>query len=60
MIDPTYNKAEIKANPVWHVAWIMSECLNDSSPIGWSKYISTAEQLKRSRMLRGTRKNFKK
>ena len=45
MTDPTYNKDEIKANPVWHVAWVLSEIQNDGAPMGWSKYIYTAECL---------------
>jgi hypothetical protein len=32
-------------NPVWDVAWTLSEILNDNAPIGWSRYISTAELL---------------
>ena len=34
--DPTYVKEEIEANPEWHVAWVLSEILNDNAPIGWS------------------------
>jgi hypothetical protein len=45
MRDPTYVKADIEANPVWDLAFVLSEILNDGAPIGWSKYISTAECL---------------
>lgn len=45
MTDPTYNIDEIKKNPVWHVAWVLSEIQNDDAPIGWSKKIPTAEHL---------------
>jgi hypothetical protein len=43
--DPTYKKAEIEANPKWHLAWVLSEIQNDSAPIGWSRYIWIAECL---------------
>ena len=45
MNDPTYVKDEIEANPEWHVAWVLSEIQNDNAPIGWSKYILTAQCL---------------
>lgn len=45
MPDPTYVKEEIEANPVWQVAWVLSEIENDGAPIGWSKYIGTAKCL---------------
>ena len=45
MMDPTYNPDEIKSSPVWYAAWVMSECLNDSAPIGWSNYIWVAEKM---------------
>lgn len=45
MSDPTYSKAEIEANPVWHIAWVLSEIRNDSAPLGWGSYITTAECL---------------
>lgn len=45
MTDPTYDLDEIKADPKWHVAYVLSEILNDKAPIGWSKYISSAECL---------------
>lgn len=43
--DPTYIKDEIEANQEWHVAWVLSEILNDNAPIGWSRYIGTAQCL---------------
>ncbi len=45
MTDPTYSKTEINANKVWKTAFIISECLNDAAPIGWSKYIWVAEAI---------------
>lgn len=45
MPDPTYDKKAIKKNKVWYVAFVLSEIMNDEAPIGWSKYISTAEHL---------------
>jgi hypothetical protein len=45
MNDPTYVKTEIEANPVWELAWTLSEIMNDGAPIGWSKYIFAAECL---------------
>ena len=45
MDDPTYDMQEIKKNPAWHVAWVISEIQNDKAPIGWSKYIFDAECL---------------
>lgn len=45
MADPTYNKEEIAANPVWELAFSLSEIENDIAPIGWGRYISTASCL---------------
>lgn len=45
MQDPTYDKIEINANPVWQLAFSISEIQNDNAPIGWSKYISLAKCL---------------
>jgi hypothetical protein len=45
MNDPTYVKAEIDKNPVWELAFTLSEIKNDNAPIGWSKYIFLAECL---------------
>lgn len=44
-VDPTYNQTEIRANPEWDLAFVLSEIRNDDAPIGWSKYISTARSL---------------
>ena len=55
MSDPTYVTADIEKNPVWHAAFILSECLNDGAPIGWGRYIFVAEALEKSGLLaRGT------
>ncbi len=45
MNDPTYNRKEIDKHLIWKMAFIMSECLNDNAPLGWSKYIYVAEQV---------------
>lgn len=45
MNDPTYNKEEINNNPVWELAFTLSEIRNDNAPIGWGLYIFTAECL---------------
>ena len=45
MNDPTYAKSEINADPVWQLAFSLSEIQNDNAPIGWSKYIYVAECL---------------
>lgn len=44
--DPTYNMDEIRANPEWHIAWAISEGLNDNAPIGWSRYIPAVQALR--------------
>jgi hypothetical protein len=45
MIDPTFVREEIEANPVWQLAFSLSEIQNDNAPIGWSRYIYIAECL---------------
>ena len=45
MNDPTYDKKEIEANPVWHLAWFISELVNDLAPVGWGRYIKIARAL---------------
>ena len=45
MADPTYDLKVINANPIWELAFSLSEIRNDNSPIGWGTYISTAECL---------------
>jgi len=42
--DPTYDPAEIQANPVWERAFRLSELENDYAPLGWSQYLERAEQ----------------
>jgi len=42
MIDPTYIKTEINANPIWKFAFELSELDNDIAPIGWGRYINLA------------------
>jgi hypothetical protein len=43
--DPTYNTDEIEANPIWQLAFSLSQIRDDFAPIGWGKYIWTAECL---------------
>ena len=43
--DPTYVKSEIEANPIWALAWRLSEVDNDNAPIGWSRYVNLAHWL---------------
>lgn len=38
-LDPSYTKAIIDANPVWKLAFWMSEIDNENAPIGWSRYV---------------------
>lgn len=47
--DPTYVKERINENPVWALAFKMSEQENDNAPIGWGRYIPAAE----ARLARG-------
>jgi len=42
MQDPTYNKHDIDKNPIWQLAFSMSEIENHNAPIGWGKYINLA------------------
>lgn len=43
--DPTYSKDIIDKNPIWKLAFWLSEMDNDNAPIGWGKYISLAAVL---------------
>jgi hypothetical protein len=45
MLDPTYDKTAIEANPEWELAFVLSEIENDNAPLGWSRYIGTANCL---------------
>jgi hypothetical protein len=45
MGDPTYNRDEIDANPMWKLAWLISEIENDNAPIGWGQYVYLAKVL---------------
>lgn len=56
MNDPTYNREKIDSNPIWEAAFIMSECLNDSAPIGWGNYIWIAEALDKAKLLKTDKK----
>lgn len=48
MSDPTYNIEQIRSKPEWHLAWVLSEIMNDRAPIGWGSYIFAAECLMNS------------
>jgi hypothetical protein len=41
--DPTYDRTKIRANPVWELAFVMSEIEYDAAPMGWGNYLSLAE-----------------
>ena len=43
--DPTYERESIDSDPVWRLAFLMSEIDNDRAPIGWGRYISLARSL---------------
>lgn len=45
MRDPTYDALAIRQNPVWQLAFSLSEIENSNAPIGWAKYIPTAQCL---------------
>ncbi len=45
MNDPTFVREDINNNPVWELAFTMSEISNDNAPIGWGQYIYIAELL---------------
>lgn len=45
MNDPTYNRDEIKKNPEWDLAFVLSEIQNDDAPLGWSRYLGMAQCL---------------
>ena len=45
--DPSYDRTQINSNPVWELAFSLSEIMNDEAPFGWVKYIATAECLLR-------------
>lgn len=42
MNDPTYIKSDINDNPIWKLAWQLSEIDNDNAPINWGRYIPMA------------------
>jgi hypothetical protein len=45
MDDPTYVREEIDANPIWKLAFKLSELENDEAPIGWGEYIPKARHV---------------
>lgn len=38
------SKEDLMFNGTWHIAYILSEMVNDQAPIGWSTYIPLAER----------------
>lgn len=46
MNDPTYVRSIIDADPVWRLAFWLSEQDNDNAPIGWARYIPLATALR--------------
>lgn len=42
-MDPTYDKEKIEKNPEWSLAFLLSEIMNDNTPMGWLKYIGPAK-----------------
>ena len=45
MGDPTYDRERIDKNPVWRLAFKLSEMDNEIAPVGWSDYIYKAEHI---------------
>lgn len=45
MNDPTYVKSQIDDNPVWALAFRLSEVDNDAAPVGWFRYCHLARWL---------------
>lgn len=45
MDDPTYEVNKIQSNPIWSLAFKLSEQYNDNAPIGWSNYIKDAKKM---------------
>lgn len=43
--DPSYETEKINADPVWELAFTLSEIMNDNAPIGWGRYIFVAKCL---------------
>lgn len=43
--DPTYVREQVEGNPIWKLAWTLSEVDNDNAPIGWGQYIPMARWL---------------
>ena len=45
MNDPTYILEDINKNPIWKLAFWLSEIDNDNAPIGWGHYIPMASMI---------------
>ena len=45
MSDPTYDRGIIDANPIWKLAFVLSELGNDSAPLGWGGYVPVARSI---------------
>jgi len=44
--DPTYVREDIRSNPEWDLAFVLSELQNDDALFGWGKYIGLAKSLR--------------
>jgi hypothetical protein len=45
MNDPIYRSDLINADPIWKLAFELSEVDNDDAPLGWSAYVPMARHL---------------
>ena len=45
--DPAVSKEQIESDPEYHIAWILSEHYNDSTPIGLCRYLGAARSILR-------------
>jgi len=43
--DPTYDKEKINTDPIWKLAFLLSEIEDDKALLGWARYITTARCL---------------
>jgi len=54
--DPTYIVEDIQRDPIWRLAFEMSELDNDNAPIGWGQYIELARLMTHKYEIREKRK----
>jgi hypothetical protein len=36
--------SQLARNGIWHIAFILSEMVNDNAPLGWERYIPLAKR----------------